>query len=114
MHFKILSEKTDSLIMSDWGVEMSDDIDIEPLRTAIREEQKLQIHYLDEAGNQSQRCIWPIAMIYYIKVVVLAAWCELRGGFRHFRVDRIAQTELSDEYFKGKSKGLRQQWHQLK
>lgn len=105
--------KVDSLIVSDWGVEMPETIDLEPLRSAIRHEQKLLIHYRDEASNKSQRSILPIAMIYYIEVVVLAAWCELREDFRHFRVDRIVHSELLDQYFCNEGKNLRQRWHQL-
>jgi len=103
-------EKTDSLLVSDWGVDMPDGIDIEPLRVAIRQDQKLSIRYKDEAGNESLRRILPIAVIYYIEVVVLVAWCELREDFRHFRVDRIVQSELLDACFKDRSKALREQW----
>lgn len=67
----------------------------------------------DASGNESQRCILPIAMIYYIEVVVLAAWCEVREDFRHFRVDRIVHSELLDQYFRNSSKNLRQQWHEI-
>ncbi len=93
-------EKTDSLMVSDWGVELPDDVDMEPLRTAIRLDQKMSIRYRDDAGIESQRSILPIAMIYYIEVIVLVAWCELREDFRHFRVDRIVHSELLDDYFK--------------
>lgn len=103
-------EKTDRLMVSDWGVELPDDTDMEPFRVAIRQDQKMSICYRDEGGNESQRGILPIAVIYYIEVVVLVAWCELREDFRHFRVDRIVQSELLDEYFKARSKGLREQW----
>lgn len=106
-------EKTDRLMVSDWGVELPDDTDMEPFRVAIRQDQKMSICYRDEAGNESQRGILPIAVIYYIEVVVLVAWCELREDFRHFRVDRIVQSELLDEYFKGRSKSLREQWQAL-
>ena len=91
-------EKTDSLMESEWGVELPDTLDMEPLRIAIRQDQKMSICYRDDAGNESQRRILPIAVIYYIEVVVLVAWCELREDFRHFRVDRIVQSELLDEY----------------
>ena len=106
-------EKTDSLMVSEWGVELPDALDMEPLRMAIRQDQKMSIHYRDDAGNESQRRILPIAVIYYIEVVVLVAWCELREDFRHFRVDRIVQSELLDEYFKDRSKSLRQNWQAL-
>lgn len=105
-------EKTDSLVVSDWGVEMPESVDVGQFRDAIRQEQKLLIHYRDEAGSHSQRQIMPIAMVYYIEVIVLAAWCELREDFRHFRVDRIVQTELLNEYFKKQSQSLRQKWHE--
>jgi len=29
----------------------------------------------------------------------MTAWCELREGFRNFRVDRIASAELLDDTF---------------
>jgi len=106
-------EKTDSLMVSEWGVELPDTLDMEPLRIAIRQDQKMSIHYRDDAGNESQRRILPIAVIYYIEVVVLVAWCELREDFRHFRVDRIVQSELLDEYFNDRSKSLRQNWQAL-
>jgi predicted DNA-binding transcriptional regulator YafY len=28
---------------------------------------------------------------------LLIAWCELRQGFRHFRTDRIIESEILDE-----------------
>jgi len=33
--------------------------------------------------------VWPIAVGFFAEVEVLAAWCEARGAFRHFRLDRI-------------------------
>jgi predicted DNA-binding transcriptional regulator YafY len=43
--------------------------------------------------------IWPIALAFMEKARVLAAWCELRNGFRHFRADRIRElTPLRMRY----------------
>jgi predicted DNA-binding transcriptional regulator YafY len=33
--------------------------------------------------------VWPVALGFFDKVEMLAAWCELRDAFRHFRVDRV-------------------------
>jgi len=46
--------------------------------------------------------IWPIALAFMEKARVLAAWCELRNGFRHFRADRIRHlTPLRMRYPRG-------------
>jgi predicted DNA-binding transcriptional regulator YafY len=62
---------------------------LQPIREAIRREHKIQIAYVNESGETSERVIWPIALAFMENARVLAAWCELRNGFRHFRADRI-------------------------
>ncbi|PAU87727.1 transcriptional regulator [Pseudomonas sp. WN033] len=80
------------------------------LRQAISEERKLQLHYRDEAGNPSQRLIWPISLVFFESSRVLAAWCELRQGFRHFRTDRIEAARLLPEHYPRRRHTLRQEW----
>src|SRR6266478_857869 len=80
------------------------------LRSAIRETRKLAIAYVDEEGRRTQRTIWPIAMAYYVDVTLLGAWCELRGDFRNFRVDRILGSQLLDQRFEAESGRLMAQW----
>ncbi|MGB8813479.1 MAG: YafY family protein, partial [Paracoccaceae bacterium] len=50
-----------------WGTvtPAPDGIDLALLRQAIREEQKLQITYRDEAGHFTERTLRPIALVYY-------------------------------------------------
>lgn len=85
---------------------------VEPrhLRRAIRDEAKLALVYVDGDGRRSERTVWPLSVVYYIDVVVLAAWCELRQDFRHFRIDRIADCTSAGERFKGQGDGLRARW----
>lgn len=59
------------------------------IREAIRREHKLQITYVDEVGRTTERTIWPIGLAFFEGRRILAAWCELRSAFRHFRADRI-------------------------
>lgn len=69
------------------------------LRSAIRHERKLELCYLDLKEQETQRLVWPFALGYFERVRVLVAWCELRQGLRHFRVDRILQiTPLPARY----------------
>ena len=82
----------------------------EVLREDIRKAQVLQIDYRDEDGRETQREIKPLALIYYIDAVVLAAWCGLRRGFRHFRIDRIARCAATGESFAPEAGRLRKAW----
>ena len=69
------------------------------IREAMRREYKLAITYIDEKGATTERIVWPIAIAFFEGKRLLAAWCELRNGFRHFRPDRIASlTATSDRY----------------
>ena len=85
-------------------------IDLAELRDAIHAARKIAIAYVDEQGRQTARTVWPIAMAYYVDVTVLAAWCELRQAFRHFRADRIASARLLDDDFASDSARLTAQW----
>lgn len=80
------------------------------LRRAIREERRLAIAYRDGAGRLTQRAVLPVALIYYVDAVILAAWCELREDFRHFRLDRIEDCVLPGGGFAGRGAALRAEW----
>ncbi len=67
-------------------------VDVDLLRGAIRTECKLHIRYRDPDGVLSERVVWPYALVYFDLSRVLMCWCELRGAFRNFRTDRIAQA----------------------
>ncbi|MFH3651465.1 WYL domain-containing protein, partial [Acinetobacter baumannii] len=62
---------------------------VEQVRLAIRQQVKITMHYQDEQQRSSVRILWPFALGYFNDKIVLAAWCELRQDFRHFRMDRI-------------------------
>lgn len=91
-------------------VQAEDSFDIGALRRAIREHRILQICYADEAGKLSQRRVWPIAIVYFDAVRLLAAWCELRQDFRHFRTDRVQKAEFLDELIPERFGILRSRW----
>jgi predicted DNA-binding transcriptional regulator YafY len=74
-------------------------IDLGVIRHAIRREHKLEIDYITAEGKQSVRTIWPFVIGFFDQVRVIAAWCELREDYRHFRADRIrAVTETGKRY----------------
>ncbi len=98
---------------SDWSDVPPSTVEPEQLRAAIREERKLRIVYEDEVGRRSERVLRPLAIIYFIESVLLAAWCELRDDFRHFRLDRIRRLDMLDDRFKGQGDALRKKWRDL-
>jgi len=71
---------------------------VQPVREAIRHEQKITMGYADEHGAATERTVWPFALAYFEGKRLLAAWCELRGDYRHFRIDRIASVESGERY----------------
>ena len=59
------------------------------LRRAIRLRERLLLSYRDTEGNDSSRTVRPLILEFWGRVWTLATWCETRGDFRSFRVDRI-------------------------
>jgi predicted DNA-binding transcriptional regulator YafY len=83
------------------------------LRAAIREEQKLDITYVDAGGFQSQRVVWPFALVYFDQARVLMCWCELRADFRNFRSDRISNVEPLEARYPKRRSTLLREWRKL-
>ena len=87
-----------------------DGVDLALIRSAIRAERKVWITYGDAAGQRTERRVWPIALAFYERVRILAAWCELRQGFRHFRTDRIAGLVEMPERYPRRRRILMKEW----
>ena len=100
------------LLVSSWGANPPRQVDLASVRQAIRQETKLQIIYEDAHDRRSERKIKPLAILYYVEVVLLTAWCELREDFRHFRLDRISFCKTLDERFPQEGDPLRALWRQ--
>ena len=88
-------------------------IDPELVRRAIRETDVLSITYVDAKSDRTVRAIKPLAVIYYVEAMVLVAWCDLRGDFRHFRIDRIEACAATGTCFADEADHLRRRWKEL-
>ena len=69
------------------------------LRDGMERGLKLDVAYRRADGQSSRRRLWPLGLVFWGHCWTLGAWCELRGEFRTFRVDRIEHVEASDEGF---------------
>lgn len=103
---------TEHLVASSWGLEDVKNIDLSQLRKAIRTEQKISLQYRDVQGQETQRVIWPLVMIYYVDAVMIVAWCALREDLRHFRLDRVLGWERLPDTFTGQGDKLRKLWEE--
>ncbi|MGV8988842.1 MAG: helix-turn-helix transcriptional regulator [Cypionkella sp.] len=99
-----------ALLVSHWTAVPQVGADYRLLRNAIRNEQKLWLRYVDGLGQETERVVCPVALIYYVDNALLAAWCELREDYRHFRVDRMSRCRAQDATFTGKGVSLRETW----
>jgi predicted DNA-binding transcriptional regulator YafY len=88
------------------------DVFVRPVREAIRYQHRLRIGYRDEHGSESERMVWPFALAFLENRRLLAAWCEMRTAFRHFRIDRIAAAESTGERYPARRHELLKTWRQ--
>lgn len=69
------------------------------IRTAIDEHRKTHLSYTDAEGDQTERVVRPLGLFFWGAWWSVEAWCELRNGFRSFRLDRIRALKVLDDRF---------------
>ena len=52
----------------------------------------------DANGAATERRVWPLALAYWGARWTLGAWCELRGDFRNFGLERIQELQVLEQY----------------
>jgi len=70
-----------------------------PLRRAVRQRLVVRFAYRDQKGERTERRVHSLGLFYWGNAWSLGAWCELREGFRNFRLDRMEELTLLDETF---------------
>lgn len=107
-----LKEAVVSRSLYAWGrvAEPPEAIDFSVIRRAIRDEEKLEIDYVNEKGEATTRLIRPIAVIYYAETAVIVGWCELRDDIRNFRADRVSACRATGTHFRHEGDRLRKLW----
>jgi predicted DNA-binding transcriptional regulator YafY len=69
------------------------------LRSAIKARQKVRLTYTSRENAVTSRVIRPLHMEYWGRVWTLTSWCELRNGFRVFRLDLVESAEALPDLF---------------
>jgi predicted DNA-binding transcriptional regulator YafY len=69
------------------------------LRNAVRARRKIAFAYRDRDDKPTTRTVQPLGVFFWTDVWSLGAWCELREGFRNFRVDRMQDLTVRADVF---------------
>jgi predicted DNA-binding transcriptional regulator YafY len=81
-------------------------IDVATIREGCWREEAVTIGYADKEERVTTRTIWPLAIVYVDRKLVVLAWCCLREAYRMFRVDRIATVHAAGTSFRPKRVAL--------
>ena len=87
-----------------------DKVDSAMLRHAVRKGHKVSLVYRDKDDVETERVVWPVLLGYRDHGRILAAWCELREGFRYFRTDRMVSANAIPEKYPERPSRLRKRW----
>jgi predicted DNA-binding transcriptional regulator YafY len=103
-----LRERVDRTRLFAPGMRQSDAVrrHLDRLHAAIEAGQRVALDYVADDGARTERCVRPLGLFFWGGVWTLAAWCELRGDFRAFRVDRMATLEERDAFPRQAGRGL--------
>ena len=86
--------------------------DLSVVRRAMERERKLEITYRDGTGSETERLIWPFVVGFFDGAQLVSAWCELRQGIRHFRLDRISRLVETDIRYPRRRRELEREWRE--
>ena len=76
-------------------------------REGLTSQRRIRMRYTDERGEATERTVRPLGVFFWDKTWTLAAWCEMRVGFRNFRLDRVGQATLLDRFEEEPGRTLR-------
>jgi predicted DNA-binding transcriptional regulator YafY len=67
-------------------------------REALVAHRRIKMHYDNGRGETTDRIVRPLGVFFWGRTWTLAAWCELRVGFRNFRLDRVKTAAMLDHF----------------
>lgn len=83
---RVSASHRESEVYQFWGV----------VHSAIETRRWLNIGYHSLSEVVTSRVVFPLGLFYWGGRWTLGGWCELRGDYRDFRLDRIIRLELCE------------------
>ncbi len=72
---------------------------VRSIEQALAEHRTLRVTYRDNSGNETRRTIEPVMAAWGNDRWYLVAHCQLRNDIRWFRMDRIAEAQMTRESY---------------
>jgi predicted DNA-binding transcriptional regulator YafY len=88
------------LYAAPWATDLASVERLGQIRDAASARRRIRFDYADAQGNATSRTARPLGCYHWEAVWTLAAWCEQRGDFRSFRVDRMRALAVLDDVFR--------------
>lgn len=85
--------------MHRYEIEVETKLKIDRINTALKENRKLKITYVDNKGEFTHRVIHPYELMLMNGSWYIYSYCENRKNFRYFKVTRIRQIESQQTTF---------------
>jgi predicted DNA-binding transcriptional regulator YafY len=89
------------------GAGRSSSYTLAAVRAALTARRRLRLRYRRGDGETTDRVVRPVGAFFWGRVWTLAAWCELRGDFRNFRLDRVERIEPGEPFEEEAGRTLR-------
>ena len=80
------------------------------VRHAIRNRSIIEIDYQRIDGEQTQRKVKPLALLFFNQATLIAGYCELRKDFRYFRADLVQKLKETGDTFEKEHFKLRRRF----
>ncbi|MDX7992862.1 helix-turn-helix transcriptional regulator [Xenorhabdus littoralis] len=104
--------ESSSLLIGPASTKAQPSVDIQQIRQAINNRNKITFIYLDLKEKPSERTIWPFALGYFENISIVIGWCELRKTFRHFRSDRMTDLMIEKQCYPRSRQSLLKEWRE--
>ena len=92
-----------------WSSSVNEKNKFSKIRDAIINKQVISFDYINSDGGRSHRHAEPFKLIFNAFTWYLIAFCHLRNSQRMFRLSRIKNVELTDQFFLGREI-LEEEW----
>lgn len=92
---------------SRWGHKKTDTVKFDTMKKAILEKRLLVITYANSYGEVTERDLKPIRLVFKSGNWYLQAFCLKADDFRIFKINRVLEIRLSDEFFEDEFQEIR-------
>ncbi len=96
--FQVSSQEWCEVDFSRWGEQARDNEKFEVLKQAVIYHRAVRMVYVGAGGKEGARTIWPLKLSYRSRAWYLKAWCTKKQDFRLFKLHRILEWELLEEF----------------